>query len=51
MMAITQDNLKDFAFEDDGDFEEDILAGSPKNEAEQFIKYYEQKYGFKKIAG
>ena len=51
MINITAENLKDFAFEDDGDFEGEELLATPEIEAEQIINYYEQKYGFKKIAG
>ncbi|MFA5303757.1 MAG: hypothetical protein WC393_04445 [Candidatus Nanoarchaeia archaeon] len=51
MINITKDNMQEFAFEDEGDFESDLLFSTPEIEAEQLIDYYEQKYGFKKIAG
>lgn len=51
MMNLTKDNIMDFAFEDDGDFDGDFSLETPEIEAEQLIDYYEQKYGFKKIAG
>ena len=49
MIKVTQENMKELAFEDDLD--DEILPDTPENEAERLIEYYEQKYGFKKIAG
>jgi len=50
-MNITKDTMQEFAFEDDGEIETMIPLVTPEDEAEQLINFYEQKYGFKKIAG
>lgn len=49
MININLENLKDMAFEDDCD--DDFSSMSPEDEAEELLSYYEQKYGFSKIAG
>ncbi|MDD2678624.1 MAG: hypothetical protein PHT91_03305 [Candidatus Nanoarchaeia archaeon] len=49
MIDIDFENLRELAFEDDGD--NDYFSLMPEDEAERLIDYYEQKYGFKKIAG
>jgi len=49
MIKVTQENMKELAFEDD--LEDEFISEVPENEAERLIEYYEQKYGFKKIAG
>jgi hypothetical protein len=51
MINLTKDNLREFAFEDEGDFEDNFSLETSDIGAEQIIEYYEQKYGFKKVAG
>lgn len=47
MIDLTPINLKELAFEQEAD---DDYYLSPEMEAEEIIFFFEQKYGFKKIA-